>query len=159
RDLERDTLSRLTHLPGRNNFPLWTPDGKSIVFSSAFQEAPGIYWLRADGSGEAHRLIESKTLIKPSSFSSDGKWLAYVQWKPYGNAAIWSARVEGDRDHPRLGKENALLETFDEGNPAFSPDGHWLAYDSNESGPYEVYVQPFPGPGGKSQVSSGGGGF
>lgn len=160
RDLERDTLSRLTHLPGRNNFPLWTPDGKSIVFTSAFQEAPGIYWLRADGSGEAQRLIESKTLIKPSSFSPDGKWLAYAQWKPDGNAAIWTARVEGDGDHPRLGKADALLETsFDEGDPAFSPDGHWLAYDSNESGTYEVYVQPFPGPGGKSQVSSGGGGF
>ena len=159
KDLERDTLSRLTHLPGRNNSPLWTHDGKSIVFSSAFQEAPGIYWLRADGSGEAQRLIESKTLIKASSFSPDGKWLAYVQWKPDGNAAIWTARVEGDGDHPRLGKANAFLETFDGGNPAFSPDGHWLAYDSNESGTYEVYVQPFPGPGGKSQVSSGGGGF
>jgi Tol biopolymer transport system component len=158
KDLERDTVSRLTHLPGRNGWPLWTPDGKSIVFASSRQEAPGMYWIRADGSGEAQRLTGGETRGVACSFSPDGKRLAYFQWNADGNTQIWTVPVEGDSDHPRLGKPEAFLRTsFSESYPVFSPDGHWLAYSSNESGAYELYVRPFPGPGGKSQISTGGG--
>ena len=160
KDLERDTVSRLTHLPGANTSPLWTPDGKSIVFTSGLQAAPGIYWIRADGVGEAQRLTETdgKTYHIPGSFSPDGKRLAYTQQQMALESEIWTAPVEGDRDRPRLGKAELFLRTsFWEGHPAFSPDGHWLAYSSDDTGTEELYVRPFPGPGGKWQVSTGGG--
>jgi serine/threonine-protein kinase len=76
----------------------------------------------------------------------------------FSRSEIWTAPIEGDRDHPRLGKAVPFLRTsFSERTPAFSPDGHWLAYSSNESGIFELYVRPFPGPGGRSQISTGGG--
>jgi Tol biopolymer transport system component/DNA-binding winged helix-turn-helix (wHTH) protein len=164
KDLERDTVSRLTNLPGRNDFPVWTPDGKSIVFESWDWAASGIYWIRADGVGEAQRLTETdlNTFQSPLSFSPDGKRLAYSQDQESSGfrGEIWTALIEGDRDHPRLGKAEAFLRTsFSERDPAFSPDGHWLAYSSNESGKDEVYVRPFPRPGGKSQISTGGGSY
>ena len=162
KDLERDTVSRLTNLPGRNNFPVWTPDGKNIVFESWNWAGSGMYWIRADGVGEAQRLTEAnlKTFQSPYSFSPDGKRLAYSHYQESSGfrAEIWTAPMEGDRDHPRLGKAEVFLRTsFSESDPAFSPDGHWLAYSSDESGKDEVYVRPFPGPGSKSQVSTGGG--
>jgi Tol biopolymer transport system component len=161
KDLERDTVSRLTNLPGRNNQPVWTPDGKNIVFASWEHGAPGIYWIRADGAGEAQRMTETNggiVIQYPHSFSPDGKLLAFSQSGFGTPAEIWIAPIEGDRDHPRLGKAEAFLHnSFSQWDPAFSPDGHWLAYESNESGSYEVYVRPFPGPGGKSQISTGGG--
>jgi len=162
KDLERQTLSRLTHLPGRNNSPLWTLDGNSIVFESSHQVAPGIYWIRADGAGEAQRLTDGKTRQVPCSFSPDGKRLAYQQYRvgTFGDTEIWTAPVEGDRNHPRLGIAEPFLQTsFSERHPAFSPDGHWLAYASKESGTYELYVRPFPEPEGKWQISSGGGDY
>jgi serine/threonine-protein kinase len=159
KDLERDTLSRVTHLPGRNNFPLWTPDGNSIVFISDSQATPGIYWIRADGVGEPQRLTD-KDYQAPTSFSPDGKRLAYsqVELGARFHSKIWTAPVEGNHEHPRLGKAEPFLHTsFSEEYPAFSPDGHWLAYSSDESGTDQLYVRPFPGPGSKWQVSTGGG--
>jgi Tol biopolymer transport system component len=161
KDLERDTMSRLTHLPGRSNVPLWTPDGRGIVFITRYHEAPGIYWVRADGTGEPQLLmgVDGKMLF-PSSISPDGKRLAYTQFYPDGRVEIWTAPVEGDSEHPRLGKPEAFLQTsFSESHPVFSPDGRWLAYASNESGTEELYVRSFPGPGGKVQISTGGGSY
>jgi serine/threonine-protein kinase len=158
-DLERDTTSRLTSLPGRNASPVWTPDNKYIVFQSVGSAAPGIYFIRADGSGEAQRLTDGKTWQLPRSLSPDSRRLAYEQ-DSAGHLEIWTAPVEGDRDHPRLGKAEPFLRTaFDESRPTFSPDGRWLAYQSNETGTWEVYVRPFPGPGGKFPISTGGGRF
>jgi eukaryotic-like serine/threonine-protein kinase len=161
KDLERDSVSRLTNLPGLNNRPVWTPDGKTIVFSSWDQATPGIYSIRADGAGEAQRLTElgGQVIIQyPFSISPDGKRLAFTQSGFGKPSEIWTAPIEGDREHPRLGKAEAFLHSsFSEWDPAFSPDGRWLAYSSDESGNFEVYVRPFPGPGGKSQISTGGG--
>jgi len=161
KDLERDTMSRLTHLPGRSNVPVWTPDGRGIVFITRYHEAPGIYWIRADGTGAPQLLmgVDGKMLF-PSSISPDGKRLAYSQIYPDGRVEIWTAPVEGDPEHPRLGKPEAFLQTsFSESHPVFSPDGHWLAYSSNESGAEELYVRAFPGQGGKLQISTGGGSY
>jgi serine/threonine-protein kinase len=160
KDLERDTISRLTHLPGRNNDPVWTPDGKSVVFRSYFQANGGLYWIRADGVGEAQRLTDGQAVEVPYSFSPDGKQLAFSRNDAVLGSEIWTVPVEGDRDHPRLGKAEPFLRTsFFEGYPAFSPDGRWLAYSSNETGRFEVYVRPFPGPGSKSQISIDGGSY
>jgi len=157
KDLERGTASRLSFFPGENRRPVWTPDGKHIIFASGNPAAPGLYWIRSDGSGEAHRLIEQAN--SQYSFSPDGQRLAFVDSSKSGvDADIFTARVEGDPEHPRLGKPELFVGTpATEINPEFSPDGRWLAYQSNESRTWEIYVRPFPGPGGRWQISSGGG--
>jgi Tol biopolymer transport system component/predicted Ser/Thr protein kinase len=159
KDLDRDTPSRLSFLAGLNRWPVWTPDGKSIVFQSANPVTPGLYWIRSDGSGEAQRLTDGTLHEFPYSFSPDGKLLAFSA-DGNGGGDIFTAPIEGDPSHVRLGKPELFLGTpFIEWYPAFSPDGHWLAYTSTESGTLEVYVRPFPGPGGKWQISTGGGRF
>jgi serine/threonine-protein kinase len=162
KDLGRDTLSRLSLLPGVTFAHAWTPDGKSIVFNSANPAAPGIYATRSDGSGEALRLTDGKNSEVPSAFSPDGKHLAISQRGNSGSRDIFTLPVEADDGTAgagfRLGKAKLFLGTpLEERDPEFSPDGRWLAYTSNESGVYEVYVRPFPGPGGRWQVSAGGG--
>jgi Tol biopolymer transport system component/predicted Ser/Thr protein kinase len=161
KDLDRDTPSRLSFLAGLNRWPVWTPDGKNIVFHSRNQAAPGLYWIRSDGSGEAQRLTDGKLEFPfPYSFSPDGKRLAFSANGNGGSQVIFTALIEGDPGHMHLGKPELFLGTpFAEAFPAFSPDGRWLAYasDEDESGTLEVYVRPFPGPGGRWQISTGGG--
>jgi serine/threonine protein kinase/Tol biopolymer transport system component len=168
-DLDRDTGVRLTSLPGSTGSPLWTPDGKHIVFWYSNLPRAGIYWTRADGSGDPQRLMELRTEERqfgtfPASFTPDGKRLAVYAIGSAFAVNIWTASIEGDPDHPRLGKAQPFLHTSGFasvvfGSPAFSPDGHWVAFALGETGRSEVYVQPFPGPGGKVQISHEGGQF
>jgi eukaryotic-like serine/threonine-protein kinase len=120
------------------------PYGPRVAFHST-TDAGGLFWQLADGSGGLERL-ESGGL--PYSWSPDGQLLAFND----GAAPhIWVLRL-GDR------KVVPFPETtFKEGAAQFSPDGRWLAYVSNESGRNEIYVQPYPGPGGKWQISTEGG--
>jgi serine/threonine-protein kinase len=159
KDLDRDTTTRLTFQPGENRWPVWTPDGRYIVFRSLKSGTRGLYWIRSDGSGEAIRLTDGQLGEYPYSFSPDGKRLAFTQHGNGGGPDIFTASIEGDAGHPRLGKPELFLGTpFTEVFPAFSPDGRWLAYTSNESGTHEVYVRPFPhAEGGRWQISAGGG--
>jgi serine/threonine-protein kinase len=159
---QRPLTSRLSFLPGENRWPVWTPDRKNIVFRSSNPAAPGLYWIRSDGSGEAQRLTDGKLNETPYSFSPDGKRLAFQQSGSGGSPEIFTAPVEADPARGgsgvRLGKAELYQGTpFVEVNPAFSPDGRWLGYSSNESGTFEIYVRPFPGPGGRWQISTGGG--
>jgi len=157
KDLGRDTPARLSFRDGLNRWPVWTPNGKNIVFQSTNHAAPGLYWIRSDGSGEAQRLTDGAIHEIPYSFSPDGKRLAFARGDR-GTYDIFTAPIEGDPRHVHLGNPELFVGTpFDEVDPAFSPDGRWLAYQSNESGTFEVYVRPFPGPGGKWQISTGGG--
>jgi WD40 repeat protein len=158
KDLDRDTPSRLSFLAGMNRLPVWTPDGKNIVFRSENSPAPGLYWIRSDGSGEAQRLTDGKLDEYPGSLSPDGRRVAFSGIGNGGSQDIFTAPIEGDPGNVRLGKPELFLGTpFSEYFPVFSPDGRWLAYISNESGTDEVYVRPFPGPGGRWQISKGGG--
>ncbi|MBM3767761.1 MAG: hypothetical protein FJW32_20420 [Acidobacteria bacterium] len=162
KDLNQDSPSRLTFLPGVNSHPVWTPDGKHIVFRSMNPESPGLYRIRSDGAEEAKRLSDGRAIVYPSSFSPDGKRLAVFQSGASNTFDIFTMPVETESGRSdsgfKLGKAQLFLGTpFLEVYPAFSPDGRWLAYASNESGTQELYVRPFPGPGGRWQVSTNGG--
>ena len=157
---ERDTLTRLTFGGEANRSPVWTPDGQRIVYSSLEKGgSPNLWWIRADGAGDAQRLTESKNPQFTGSWRPDGKVLAFWQLNPGTNYDIMTLPIEGDEKSGwKPGEPKPFVNSaFIEAVPAFSPDGRWLAYASNESGSFEVYVRPFPGPGGKWQISTGGG--
>jgi len=150
-DLSREALTRFTFEGNVNLNAAWTPDGKRIAFQSSKEGPPNIYWQRADGSGGLERLTASEYANVPISWSPDGQVLAFMEVHPFTQRDIWVLRMSDRKAQP------FLKTRFDESVPRFSPDGHWLAYTSNESGRYEVYVQPYPGPGGKWQISTEGG--
>jgi serine/threonine-protein kinase len=156
---ERDTLSRLTFTPEAEQSPVWSSDGRHLAFQSFRNGPPNLYWMRADGAGDTVRLTESKNTQSPYSISPDGKRLAFTENNPESGWDIWTLPLDlSDPDHPKPGRPELFLRTpFAEVQPIFSPDGRWLAYMSLESGRTEVYVRPFPGPGGKWQVSTEGG--
>ena len=158
KDMDRDAPSRLSFLKGSNCYPVWTPDGKNIVFQSAGQDQSGLYWMRADGAGEAQRLMDGKLNPVPESFSPDGMRLSYSAIGNNGSPDLFTAQVESDAGHPKLGKPELFLGTpYYEFGSSFSPDGRWMADHSDETGSFQVYVRPFPGPGGRWQISSAGG--
>ena len=157
RDLEAERMSRLT-VQGNADSPAWAPDGGHIAY---YAQVPGtsgaMYWTRSDGAGETVRLAE-KPLAHPDAFSPDGKWLVY-HVHGGGEVSVWTLPVDAsDPEHPKPGQPQAFLQgPSTQEYAAYSPDGRWLAYKSSESGRDEVYVRPFPGPGGKWLISSGGG--
>jgi serine/threonine-protein kinase len=152
RDLERRTSTRLTFTPGSNILPVWTPDGKAIVYRNQGAKT-GLNWIPADGSGQAQPLDLAMT---PWGFSPDGKVLVGIGGRLPSQILI--APVEGDAQHPRLGTAQVFAAgATDSGEPAISPDGRWIAYSSLDSGRLEVYVRPFPNGGGKWQISNGAG--
>jgi Tol biopolymer transport system component len=157
---ERDTLTRLTFKGDSNVRPVWTPDGQRIVYTSTQKgAAANIWWIRADGGGDAQRLTESNYAQDPNSWSPDGKILAFQQDNPGTGQDLMTMSVEGsEKAGWKPGEPKPFVSTpATEVRPAFSHDGRWIAYHSNESGSFEVYVRPFPGPGGKTQISMGGG--
>jgi len=154
---QRDTLSRLTYTFQGGMFPVWSPDGKYIAFQARSSGVISIMWIRADGGGEAQLLLQGNN-VEPYSFSPDGRRLTFVDSNPTTGFDLWTVALDvSDPDHPKAGKPELFLRTpFNERDPVFSPDGRWIAYTSNESGPRELYVRPFPGPGGKWQISTEG---
>jgi len=147
--ISRGTLTRLTFGGGNNGFPIWTPDGKYVVYAAEKGKSPNLYRKQWDGSGAEERLTESDQNQTPTSFTPDGKHLSFIQ-----NGDIWIFPFDGDR------KPYSFIQSpADEAAASFSPDGRWIAYQSNESGKYEVFVTSFPKREGKWQVSSGGGGL
>jgi serine/threonine-protein kinase len=155
---ERDTLSRLTFDSATDQWPVWSPDGRRIAFSSdrGDKATQNLYWQDADGTGDAERLTESKHGQWPMSWHPSGKFLAYTEQHAQTSQDLMILPLEGDNSSSlRPGKPVAFLNSpAAEGHAVFSPDGRWLAYMSNEGGGPEVYVRPFPGPGGKWQIST-----
>jgi serine/threonine-protein kinase len=150
--LSQRALTRLTFGSGNNRFPVWTPDGKRVLFSSSRTRVPQIFWKPVDGAGAEDQISSNQYAARQGAIAPDGKMVLYSEDNPQSGRDIGSVDLSGNHK-PRL-----FLQTpFNETAPAFSPDGRWLAYVSNESGRNEIYVRPFPGPGPKWQLSTDGG--
>jgi Tol biopolymer transport system component len=156
----RDALTRLTSDTTDEIKPLWSPDGLRITFAvMAAKQAPyAIAWRRADSNGAVQRLVESAGRLYPGSWHPSGRLLAYVDGAE-GNTDIRILPIDGNETAGwKPGTPTTFAGTqFAEHEPAFSPDGQWMAYMSNETGRHEVYVRPFPGPGGQVPISTTGG--
>jgi eukaryotic-like serine/threonine-protein kinase len=151
-DFARSTLTALTTADSSSQAPMWTPDGARIVYRGTRKGFRNLFWKAADGSGEEQSLTTSENMKTPVSISPDGKSLAFTEVDRATGNDIWLLSLDGDHE------ARAILKTgSSEGSPEFSRDGKWLAYNSNETGRPEIYVQPFPGPGGKSTISTDGG--
>jgi serine/threonine protein kinase/Tol biopolymer transport system component len=160
-DLQRNLLTPLTSDPGRFFNPVWSPDGRRLAYSGFAVGAPTLYVKNADGSGRAERLTDAPTEKReaaefPNSWSPDGSTIAYIQvrmltgGKPDRDVCVASSETKRP-------ERRCLESPFAESAAAFSPDGHWMAYVSDESGRQEVYVRPFPAAGGRIKISSDGG--
>jgi Tol biopolymer transport system component len=150
-DVPRGALSRLT-TDGVSRNPVWTTDGARVTFYAARPGTPGLYWQPWDGSAPPERLLDLHGRIS-GSWSPDGRSFMYSRVAADGNFDLWTLRVDG---HSRT--TSPFLESpFTEWGGAWSPNGRWVAYTSDESGRYEVYVRSARGEGRKWQVSSDGG--
>jgi Tol biopolymer transport system component len=144
-DVARGTTTRFTFDPGHDDDPVWSPDGKSIVFSSNRSGQGDLYIKPADGSGEERLLFKSDQPKSPTSWSKDGRFLLFSSFGPKTRSDLWILPMQGEA------KPISILQTqFDELLGQISADSHWIAYMSDESGNYEIYVRPF------SAVASGG---
>jgi Tol biopolymer transport system component len=174
-DLQRGTRTRLT-AGGVSDFPTWAPDSRLVTFHAARPGPWNLYARPADGSAKIEPLMRTPQPPRPASgalnvdkllpgnlpalsganpqypmsWTTDGRTLAFTERKPSGERDIW-VLTSGSDPVP------FLVSPFDESSPAFSPDGRFLAYVSDETGRSEVYVQPFPGPGGRWLISTAGG--
>jgi serine/threonine-protein kinase len=164
----RGVDTRVTREGGNDEHPIWTPNGTGIVYGSFTPSSNPPYslsWKRADGTGDAQILAQSNGVLVPASWHPTQNVLAFVENRPGTGADVMLLRLEGDETSGwKPGQPTALLDSAaQEWEPAFSHDGKWLAYVSDElrredhyPGRQEVYVRPFPGPGEKVTVSSAG---
>ncbi len=150
-DIERGTLTRLT-FGGRNIEPVWSPDGQWITYASSASTPFMLMRRRSDGSGSAEQVLTGKQQYIPWSSSPNGDALMYSSVDPQTGFDLFVLPTHGGEPWP------FVRSAFQEEAGVFSPDGRAVAYVSNESGRFEVYARPYPGPGGKWQVSASGGG-
>ena len=151
-DFGRATLTPLTTGKGSSQAPRWTPDGTRIVYRGTRTGTRNLWWKGVDDAAGEERLANGEGVETPGSWSADGQWLVYFTSAPATGTDIWALPSGGDR------KPRAVVRTpFAEQYPRLSPDGHWLAYTSNESGRSEVLVQAFPEPRGRTPISTSGG--
>jgi Tol biopolymer transport system component len=146
-DVARQNSTRLTH-QAWSVWPLWAPDGKSLLFSTVTSGIENLARLPADGSGALERLTTSEYRQAPASWSAVGNVVAFLETHEALNQ-IWVLPMDGER------KPKLFLQTpYFLSHPEFSPDGRWIAYVSRESGANEVYVHQYPGPGPKIRIST-----
>jgi hypothetical protein len=148
-DLQRETASRFTFDPSDNLNPAWSPDGSRIAFTSDRRGHRDLYVKDASGTGEDELLLSSAPAKNVEDWSPDGRWIVYSDVAGgFTHLIVLSMESRKPKDFPR---------TLHQIRGRFSPDGKWMAYRSGESGPGEIYIQPFPPAAGKWQISTGGG--
>jgi Tol biopolymer transport system component len=151
-ELSRGVLSRFTFDPSYDYEPVWSPDGSRIVFATNRNGPLDLYVKGLNGTGEDEALLKSDARKLPTDWSPDGQFILYESFdSKTSKNDLWVLPVDNRQPRPFLQTE------FDERQGHFSPDGRWVAYCSDESGRYEVYVEGFPTPGGKRQISINGG--
>ena len=156
-DINRDVMTRFTFRPGVNRNPLWSPDGKRLIFAiqpiSAY--SAGLYVKPASGGGTEQLLLQGGVNAFSLDWSSDGRWIVYQQQGQTTGLDLWLLPLEGEH------KPVSYLQTpFEEAAARFAPSSgppRWMAYQSNESGQEQVYVQSIPATGAKYQISTTGG--
>jgi serine/threonine protein kinase/Tol biopolymer transport system component len=163
-DVARNLKTRFTFDPATEQEMSWSPDGSRIIFNSSRKGGLlNLYQKASDGSGNEELLYEDTSGSKyPETFSSDGRSILYFTGTASAKAGADILTLPltggGSGGSWKAGKPVPFLQTkFNELYARFSPDGRWVAYQSNESGRFEVYVAPYPGPGGKRQISTAGG--
>ncbi len=153
-DLERDVANRVTFGKRYDADPVWSPDGRFLAYESEVDGKDGVFRKRADGTGDAEPLLAPGKLTypAPNSWSPDGKTLIVQSAGEGGRTDLWILPAGGDAE-PQPFLKSPYQESFGH----FSPDGRWVAYESDETGRLEVFVTSFPPGGGKWQISDGGG--
>ncbi len=153
-DVDRDVRTRLTFEGSGNEAPVWSADGNEIIYASRDTpaEKAAIYRRRADGNGPRQLVARLNGDADPGASSPDGRWVVVSLWENPTTPQIWAVPLVAG-EQPRA----LIAGQFGAHDPRISPDGRWLSYTSNESGREEIYVVPFPGSGGKWQVTTGGG--
>jgi serine/threonine-protein kinase len=150
-DIARHTRTRLTFdQSGRR--PIWTPDGRRIVYSRGQFSQADLSWIPSDGTGPAESLLVTPDDQWAGDITPDGRTLLFRAGGGGPVRSIYTLSLQGPR-----APQPFLVNQFENHSPSLSPDGHWVAYVSDELGRLEVYVRPFPGPGGRWQVSLDGG--
>jgi len=151
-DVARGIRTRFTFSPDRDFLPVFSPDGKQLAYGDDTGSGFIIQIKPADGSAPEQALTKKSPLdLAPLDWSRDGLYLLCIG-RQAGALDIWAVPLGGDRTPFAV-----LQDQFTKDNPQFSPDGRWIAYQSNESGRDEIYIAPFPGPGAKFQASTNGG--
>ena len=147
----RGVMTRLTFGQGSNLHPVWSSDGRQIAFDSDRGGTRQIYRKDSGGTGQEERLTDGASKVL-TDWSHDGRYILYEEQDPKNGTDVWALPLEGDR------KPLPVIQTpFDESHAQFSADGKWVAYQSNESGSNQIYLQAFPPMGAKWQVSTNGG--
>jgi eukaryotic-like serine/threonine-protein kinase len=152
-DLLRRVMTRLTFDASTDMMPVWSPDGTRLAYSSSATGTFDLYAKPSNGSGAEVRLVSSPNTKVPLDWSADGRWLLYHEIHPTKGRDLWALDMTSPNGPPRLVANTRAQEAMAQ----FSPDGRWVAYQTDESGRFEVVVQAFPDAGGKSQVSTAGG--
>ena len=151
-DLTRGSRTRFTSGLTSDIFPVWSPDGKRIAYTVDWEKSSGIHIRPASGNGGAELMFESSDRVTPTDWSPDGAALCIDRYNEQTRTNIWILTLNDGKKVREF-----VQSAYNEGGGRFSPDGRWIAYDSDETGQAEVYLRPYPGPGTALKVSASGG--